>query len=336
MSGKGRDREEGRVTVVLGGGCDCLDASMHENPQQFCLALQVGCSWLSGSVVAAETHLCRAQSAVVYPISVCLHVLGALDAPLGSASSPVADLRQACPPLEVAHKQVLHSTVGAARQQHGNGLPVVAVAGLRLQAEGGGGGGAHAHAHVVVLLFSAVAVACCQLQVAAAPSCAWHGRQQLVGPVTTAVVAAAVALLLQPCRHCSGFSHQHNHCDFPLCEGALAGVFNVWAEEVAPPAVTRQKYLRQDPCMQASCRVTVHAATSRLAVHSGSTACPLPGTHNAGSLRCCRTLRCCCASAAARCLVVCCGCWSLLLLEYAAEAHTHLSLQLLLLLPGTS
>lgn len=165
MSGKGRDREEGRVTVVLGGGCDCLDASMHENPQQFCLALQVGCSWLSGSVVAAETHLCRAQSAVVYPISVCLHVLGALDAPLGSASSPVADLRQACPPLEVAHKQVLHSTVGAARQQHGNGLPVVAVAGLRLQAEGGGVEG-HMHMHMLLCCFSQLwllPVASCKL-----------------------------------------------------------------------------------------------------------------------------------------------------------------------------
>lgn len=47
-------------------------------------------------------------------------------------SAPVPDLRQPCSPLEVAHKQVLDSTVGAARQQHGDGLPVVAVTGLRL------------------------------------------------------------------------------------------------------------------------------------------------------------------------------------------------------------
>lgn len=47
--------------------------------------------------------------------------------------TPVPDLRQAGSPLEVAHKQVLDSTVGAARQQHRDGLPVVAIPGLRLQ-----------------------------------------------------------------------------------------------------------------------------------------------------------------------------------------------------------
>lgn len=68
--------------------------------------------------------------------------------------SLVLYLWQSSAPLEVAHKQVLHSTVGAAGQQHGDGLPVVAVAVLGLHSSssskqkghwlcvsGGGGGG---------------------------------------------------------------------------------------------------------------------------------------------------------------------------------------------------
>lgn len=47
--------------------------------------------------------------------------------------TPVPDLRQACSPLEVPHKQVLDSTVGAARQKHGDGFPVVAITTLGLQ-----------------------------------------------------------------------------------------------------------------------------------------------------------------------------------------------------------
>lgn len=48
-------------------------------------------------------------------------------------ASPVFDLGQARAPLQVAHEQVLHGAVGATRQQHGDGLPVVAIAVLGLQ-----------------------------------------------------------------------------------------------------------------------------------------------------------------------------------------------------------
>lgn len=41
--------------------------------------------------------------------------------PPARPASPVLYLRQACSPLEVPHKQVLHSTVGAAGQEHGDG-----------------------------------------------------------------------------------------------------------------------------------------------------------------------------------------------------------------------
>ncbi len=40
---------------------------------------------------------------------------------LGCPLSPVLDLGQARPPLEVADKQVLHGAVGAAGQQHRDG-----------------------------------------------------------------------------------------------------------------------------------------------------------------------------------------------------------------------
>jgi hypothetical protein len=65
------------------------------------------------------------------------HAPPARPPPPRAAPAPVVDLRQPRAPLEVAHKQVLDRTVGAAGQQHGDGCGVV----VGQSAAGAGGWG---------------------------------------------------------------------------------------------------------------------------------------------------------------------------------------------------
>jgi hypothetical protein len=184
---------------------------------------------------------------------------------------PVLDLRQPRAPLQVAHKQVLDRAVGAARQQHGDGC-MGGGRGSRRAGTGRRARGRRGRRRGAAAAAARPAACCRALTRCPARRCFWRSmRSRSAGrpnALTLPVVAIAVLRLrgvkqgqggparqwadpALACRRRRCFArraagaphpglprrpaHLHDHCHLPLGEGALAGVLDIRAEEVAPP-----------------------------------------------------------------------------------------------------
>lgn len=159
---------------------------------------------------------------------------------------PVSDLVEACSPLEVAYKQVLDSTIRAARQKHRDGFPVIAIAGLGLQPlhvphcqhinherKCQCTLAVHASDWLDPRIILSVAVVRWTEDHTAAR---WLPSRQLDSAVSSAKSSLLARLFCYRCAITGSMSHQHYHGNLPLSEGAFARVLDVWAEEIAPPA----------------------------------------------------------------------------------------------------